>query len=74
MAHRFTGKGSFVDRAQKMAIDAMELAERANAFRGSLQPVDEYDIIRSRGGDRPARPLGMVEPPPSTPRAAKSRR
>lgn len=51
MAHRFTGKGSFVDRAQKMAIDALETAEQTNAFEGSLQPVDEYDIIRARGGD-----------------------
>lgn len=51
MAHRFTGKGSFVDRANQLAQNALEAAEQANAFEGSIQPVDQYDIIRARGGD-----------------------
>lgn len=50
MAHRFTGKSSFVEQARNMAADAMEQAEVTNAFEGSLQPVEQFDIIRARGG------------------------
>lgn len=51
MAHRFTGKGSFVDRANQIAQNALDLAEEINAFEGTPQPADQYDIIRARGGD-----------------------
>lgn len=50
MAHRFTGKGTFVDRANQIALNALETAEQINSFEGSLQPLDQYDIIRARGG------------------------
>lgn len=51
MAHRFTGKTSFLEKAQQMAKEAFEEAEQANAFEGSLMPVEQFDIIRVRGGD-----------------------
>lgn len=51
MAHRFTAKNSFLDRAQQMAEDAYEQAELINTFEGSVQQPDEHDIIRARGGD-----------------------
>lgn len=51
MAHRFTGKSSYVDRANQLAQNALDTAEQVNAFEGSLQPLDQFDIIRARGGD-----------------------
>lgn len=50
LAHRFTGKTSFVDKAQGIAKEAYESAEEINAFEGSLMPVEQHDIIRARGG------------------------
>lgn len=48
LAHRFTGKSFFVKQAQRIAADAMEQAEEINAYEGSLQPVEQHDIIRVR--------------------------
>lgn len=51
MAHRFTGKRDFLERALRIAEEAKEEAEEANAFEGSLEPIEEHDIIRVRADD-----------------------
>jgi len=50
MAHRFTRKTSFLDRATQLKREALEAAEMANAFEGDAQPVEQHDIIRVRSG------------------------
>lgn len=49
LAHRFTGKTTFLDRAEKIAADAFETAAEINAFEGSYEPAEQFDIIRVRG-------------------------
>lgn len=49
MAHRFTHKASFVDRARQLAAEAYETAELVNAFEGSFEPTEQFDILRVRG-------------------------
>lgn len=49
LAHRFTGKASYLDRAKQIVDEAMATAEEINAFEGSIEPVEEHDIIRARG-------------------------
>lgn len=51
MAHRFTGKNSFVEQCRMLAQEALDAAAEINAFEGSLDPVEQHDIIRVRGGD-----------------------
>lgn len=48
MAHRFTRKTSFLDRARELKREALDAAELANAFEGDAQPVEQHDIIRVR--------------------------
>jgi len=48
MAHRFTRKTSFLDRAMKLKNDALDQAEQVNAFEGDAQPIEQHDIIRAR--------------------------
>lgn len=49
MAHRFTAKTSFVERAKEAAEQAFNIAEQTNAFEGSLEPIEQHEIIRVRG-------------------------
>lgn len=49
MAHRFTGKASYVDLTARAAAQAFDAAELANAFEGSADEIDQFDIIRARG-------------------------
>lgn len=49
MAHRFTHKKSFVDVAKQLAAEAYEAAELVNAFEGSPEPTEQFDILRVRG-------------------------
>ena len=54
MAHRFTGKSSFVQLTENAMQNAMETAAEINAFEGSPEPVEQYDIIRVRAGSEPS--------------------
>lgn len=49
MAHRFTQKASYVQLTKQAADAALAAAEEINAFEGSIDPVDQHDIIRTRG-------------------------
>lgn len=51
MSHRFTGKTSYTDRCAQLAQDALDAAAEINAFEGSVDPFEQHDIIRVRGGD-----------------------
>lgn len=51
MAHRFTGKNSFVETCRALAQEALDAAAEINAFEGSMEPVEQHDVIRVRGGD-----------------------
>jgi hypothetical protein len=48
MAHKFTGKVSYLDRLARLRADAITLAESVEAFEGELPPIDDFDIIRVR--------------------------
>lgn len=50
MAHRFTAKTSYVDRAKQITDEAYTTAEQINAFEGSMEPIEQHDVIRVRGG------------------------
>lgn len=50
MAQRFTRKASYTDLARAMAAEALETALEANAIESPIDPVEEFDIIRVRGG------------------------
>jgi hypothetical protein len=49
MANKFTGKAQFVDRAQRMLVEAQERAEQIEAFESPAEPTEEFDILRVRG-------------------------
>ena len=49
MANRFTGKNSYVDYTMKLANQAYDDAVEINTFEGSLEPSEEFDILRVRG-------------------------
>lgn len=49
LAHRATAKASYVALTKEAAASAMETAETVNAFEGSLEPIEQHDIIRVRG-------------------------
>lgn len=51
MAHRFTGKNSFVEQCRALAQDALDAAAEINALEGSIEPIEQHDILRVRGGD-----------------------
>lgn len=55
MAHRFTHKASFAAIADKMATEAYEAAELVNAFEGTPEPTEAFDILRVRGESDPYR-------------------
>ena len=48
LAHAFTHKRSFVDAAKQAAVDALNSAEMANAYEGTMPPVEQHDVIRAR--------------------------
>lgn len=52
MAYRFTAKKSYVDVAKQTAQEALDTAVEINAFEGSAEPIEQYDIIRIRGEDK----------------------
>lgn len=54
MAHRFTAKSSFVQLTENAMANAMATAAEINAFEGSPEPIEQYDIIRVRAGYDPS--------------------
>lgn len=54
LAHKITGKVSFVDRLIKMREDLIDRAEEINALTKVAEPIEQHDILRVRGlGDVP---------------------
>lgn len=51
MAHRFTGKTSFVEQCRQLVADAQSSAEEINNLEGFEDHIEQHDIIRVRGGD-----------------------
>lgn len=49
MAYRFTQKASFVKQTSEAMIAALDTAAEVNAFEGTIEPIEQYDIIRARG-------------------------
>lgn len=52
MAHRFTAKASYAALAKETAADFKEQAAAINAFEGSLEPIEQFDILRARARHR----------------------
>lgn len=48
MAHKFTGKVSYVDRLTRARYDAVNDAKDVGAIEGDLPEIDDLDIIRNR--------------------------
>jgi hypothetical protein len=60
-ANKFTGKSSYVQLAAQMRSDALDTAEQVNAIEGSVEPVEQHDILRVRalGQFNPDNPEGI---------------
>lgn len=54
MAHRFTAKSSYVQLTAQMAKDAYDVAEEVNTMEGTLEDIEQFDIIRARHGYNPS--------------------
>lgn len=48
MANRFTGKRQYVAEARDLLSEAMSKAEQVDAFEGTAEPVEQFDIERAR--------------------------
>jgi len=48
MANKFTSKNRYIELASQLLKNATELAEQIDAFEGSAEPVEQFDIIRAR--------------------------
>lgn len=48
LANKFTNKARFFDLARQMVLDARAKAEEIDAFEGSAEPIEQYDILRVR--------------------------
>lgn len=48
LANKFTNKARFFDLARQMVIDARAKAEEIDAFEGSAEPIEQFDILRVR--------------------------
>lgn len=51
MANKFTSKNKFIELSSQMLRAAQEDAERIDAFEGSPEPTEAFDILRARGSD-----------------------
>lgn len=49
MANKFTSKNKYIELASQLLAAANEQAERIDAYEGSPEPVETFDIIRARG-------------------------
>lgn len=49
MANKFTGKAQFVNLAKEQLKAATDQAELIDAFEGTPEPVEQYDVLRVRG-------------------------
>lgn len=47
-ANKFTGKSSYIQQAAQMRSDALDAALQANAIEGSVEPIEQHDILRVR--------------------------
>lgn len=48
MANKFTGKNKYIELAQQNLKAALDKAEEIDAFEGSAEPLDVWDIIDAR--------------------------
>lgn len=51
MANKFTGKGKYIELASQLLAQATAKAEQIDAFEGTPEPTEAFDIIRVRGGN-----------------------
>ncbi len=51
MANKFTGKSKFVELASQLLAQATAKAEEIDAYEGTPEPAETFDIIRVRGID-----------------------
>jgi hypothetical protein len=51
MANKFTGKSKHIELASQLLAQATAKAEEIDAFEGTPEPAEAFDIIRVRGGD-----------------------
>lgn len=49
MANKFTSKNKYIELASQLLAAATEQAERIDAYEGSAEPIEAFDIIRARG-------------------------
>lgn len=49
MANKFTGKAQYLDRAEKLLKAAQAKAEEIEAYEGTPEPNEQFDILRARG-------------------------
>lgn len=50
MANKFTSKNKFIELASQMLTSATERAEMIDTLEGSAEEVEDFDILRVRGG------------------------
>lgn len=48
MANKFTSKARYIDQATALLTAAIEQAERIDAYEGTADPIESFDIIRAR--------------------------
>lgn len=49
MANKFTAKNKYIEIASGLLAAATEQAEQIDAYEGSPEPIEAFDIIRARG-------------------------
>lgn len=49
MANKFPGKAKYVELASQLLRAATEQAETIDAFEGTPEPVEQFDVLRARG-------------------------
>lgn len=49
LSYRFTAKASYSKLTADAMAAALDTAAEINAFEGTIEPVEQYDIIRARG-------------------------
>jgi hypothetical protein len=51
MANKFTSKNKFIELASQLLTSAQAQAEMIDAYEGTPEPIEQFDILRARGGD-----------------------
>jgi hypothetical protein len=51
MANKFPGKSKYIELASQLLRSATDQAELIDAFEGTPEPVEQFDILRVRGAD-----------------------